>query len=241
MKPVWDRVEFRDLTGRDKALGDGMLQMFCDLGPFKTFGTITVEPRHDRCSVKAATMEKIVLKTFSRRRFKGMKFGWFIEANKQRPGTHAHFVTCNEPPALRWAGPDSVGEFMIERYGRFRTEGVNGKKTFGLAAYLAKYCSKELADSHWGFKGWGGSDPEKSSESKQKQRPFKDRDLAPIWDQEIIQQWKANQRAWNWKKDAGSKIRQHTGDRENGRTNVRTAYDSKKEVFTQEIVYNNLK
>lgn len=237
MKPVWDRIEFRDLSGRDKELGDGMLQMFCDLGPFKTFGTITVEPRHDKCSVAAPTMEKIVLKTFRKRRFKGMKFGWFIEANKQRPGTHAHFVTRDEPPALRWAGPDSVGEYMIERYGRFRTEGVNGKKTFGLAAYLAKYCSKELADSHWGFKGWQTEQKEK----RPKLRGFKDKDAAPIHEPEIIQAWKENQNAWKWQKDAGRKLRQHTGDRENGRTNVRTSYDSTEEVFKQEIVYNNLK
>lgn len=237
MKPVWDRIEFRDLTGRDRELGDGMLTMFCDLGPFKTFGTITVEPRHDRCSVAAATMEKIVLKTFKARRFKGMKFGWFIEANKQRPGTHAHFVTRDEPPALRWSGPDSVGEFMIERYGRFRTEGVNGAKTFGLAAYLAKYCSKELADSHWGFKGWG----ETKSERRPKLRPKWDKDPAPIQDPEDVQALRENAAAWKWQKDAGSKIRQHKGDRENGRLNIKTSYDSKEEVFTQEEVYNNWK
>jgi hypothetical protein len=241
MKPVWDRIDFRDLTGRDKALGDGMLQMFCDLGPFKTFGTITVEPRHDKCSVAAPTMEKIVLKTFSRRRFKGMKFGWFIEANKQRPGTHAHFVTRDEPAALRWSGPDSVGEFMIERYGRFRTEGVDGKKTFGLAAYLAKYCSKELADSHWGFKGWIEHLITDQEVGRPKLRGMKDKDPAPIQDPEEVQALRETAKAWNWQKSAGREIRQHSQSRENGRTNVRTSYDSKEEIFKQEIVYNNLK
>lgn len=235
MKPVWDRVDFSVLTGRDKDLAHGMLEMFCDLGPFKTFGTITVEPRHDRCSVAARTMEKIVLKMFKARRFKGVKFGWFIEANKTRPGTHAHFVTRDEPSALRWAGPDSVGEFMIERYGRFRTERVNGDKTFGLAAYLAKYCSKELADSHWGFKGWG----EQKTERRPRLRGMKDLDAAPIQDPEDVQTARAIQAAWRWQKGAGSKIRQHQGGRENGRLNIRTSYDSKKEVFTQVDVYNN--
>ena len=237
MKPVWDRIEFDDLTGRDKDLAHGMLQMFCDLGPFKTFGTITVAPRHDRCTVAAATMEKIVLKTFKARRFKGMKFGWFIEANKQRPGTHAHFVTRDEPPALRWAGPDSVGEFMIERYGRFRTEKVNGHKTFGLAAYLAKYCSKELADSHWGFKGWG----ETKKERRPKMRGMKDLDPAPIHAPEEIQKSREIAAAWRWQKGAGREIRQHSGSRENGRLNIKTSYDEKLEVFTQVEVYNNLK
>ena len=237
MKPVWDRVEFGALTGRDKALGDGMLQMFCELGPFKTFGTITVEPRHDRCSVAAPTMEKIVMKTFRKRRFKGMKFGYFIEANKQRPGTHAHFVTRDEPSGLRWAGENSVGEYMIERYGRFRTEKVNGQKTFGLAAYLAKYCSKELSDQHWGFHGWVTEPKEKRTK------------LRAMWDKQEVKKMtsdeerklKEMQRNWRWMKGEGNRIRQHRGDRENGRTNVKTSYDSKEEVFKQEIVYNNLK
>jgi hypothetical protein len=241
MKQVWDRIEFRDLTGKDKELGDGMLQMFCDLGPFKTFGTITVAPKHDRCKVAAGSMEKIVLRTFRKRRFKGMKFGYFIEANKQRPGTHAHFVTKDEPSDLRWAGEGSVGEFMIERYGRFESQKVDGKKTFGLAAYLAKYCSKELADQHWGFHGW--------YEEPQERRPK----LRAMWDkQEVIkltstdlQKWERIQQDWKWMKSAGSKIRQHSGSRENGRTNVRT-YEVREDPkvpghFEQEIVYNNLK
>lgn len=238
---VLRRFKFDELTGKDKELGEGMLQMFCDLGPFKTFGTITVAPKHDRCKVAAPSMEKIVKGLFRKRRFKGMKFGYFVEANKQRSGYHAHFVTKDEPSDLRWAGKGSVGEFMIERFGRFETQKINGEKTFGLAAYLAKYCSKELADQHWGFIGWN---PE-PKERRPKMRAMWDKQEVIKLTSTDLQKWKRIQSDWKWMKSAGREIRQHSGSRENGRTNVRT-----KEVrpdpktpgpFIQEIVYNNLK
>lgn len=234
MSAVWDRIKFRDLTGKDKELGEGLLTMFCEYGPFQTFGTITVEPRHDRCGASAAQMEKIIHRLFRKRRFKGMKYNFFIEDNKLRIGTHGHFCTANEPKDLRWT---KVWEYVHERYGRFQTTGVNGAKTFGLAAYLAKYCSKELSDSHWGFVGWGETEKEK----RPKLRPKWDKDPAPIQDPEDVQALRENAAAWKWQKDAGSKIRQHAGDRENGRLNIKTSYDSKAEVFTQEEVYNNWK
>lgn len=241
MKPVWERIHIHELKGKDKELGQGMISMFADLGPFKTFGTITVAPKHDRCSVAAAAMAKICLRVFRKRRFNGMKFGYFIEKNKTRMGTHAHFVTKDEPKDLRWAGENSVGEYMIERYGRFQTKKVDGTMTFGLAAYLAKYCSKELADQHWGFHGWHDEPKEK----RPKLRAMWDKQEVPNLTSTEIEEAKRIQKGWRWMKTAGREIRQHSGVRENGRTNVRT-YEVRTDPkcpgeFKQELVYNNKK
>lgn len=224
------------LKGKELALGWGMVEMFTQLGPFKTFGTITVAPKHDNCKVAAAGMEKIVMRVFRKRRFKGMKFGYFIEANKTRPGTHAHFVTRDEPEGLRWT---LVHKYMLERYGRFETQKVNGEKTFGLAAYLAKYCSKELADQHWGFHGWLPVIKEK----RPKLRGFKDKQPAPPMSREEKKKLRREAMEWKRLKWSGRLIRQHGPSRENGRTNVRT-YETQKEglgEFKQEVVYNNKK
>lgn len=241
MIPVWKRIGFKELEGSERELGLGMVQMFCDLGPFTTFGTITVKPKHDRCGYAAHAMERLMLRLFKKRRFKGMKFGYFVEKNKQRFGTHGHFVTANEPKKLRWAGKDSVGEMMIEKYGRFQTNKVNGECTFGLAAYLAKYCSKELADSHWGFVNFNYQ----LQVQRVKPRPMKDRDPAPAVADSVITAWKENQKAWKWQKDSGRKIRMHSGTRENGRLNIRThevrEAGAKFGHFEQELVYNNAK
>jgi hypothetical protein len=244
MKPVWKRIGLSELEGNERDLAVGMVQMFCDLGPFQTFGTVTVAPRHDRCGVSAQTMERLVLRLFKKRRFKGMKFGYFIEKNKQRFGTHGHFVTVNEPEKLRWSGKNSVGEMMIEKYGRFQTNKVNGECTFGLAAYLAKYCSKEHADGHWGFVNFDKPDFELDVQSV-KPRPMWDRDPAPSLGPDVIAAWKENQKAWKWKKDSGRKIRMHSGSRENGRLNIKThevrEAGERFGHFEQVEVYNNLK
>lgn len=241
MKSIWERTKFEHLTEKEKKLGHGMVEMFMQLGPFKTFGTISVAPKHDRCKVAAAAMEKIVLRTFRKRRFGKMKFGYFIESNKNRPGTHAHFVTKDEPSDLRWAGAGSVGEYMIERYGRFQTAKVNGEKTFGLAAYLAKYCSKELSDQHWGFHGWIDEVKEKAP----KLRAMWDVDPAPPMSRETKKSLRRDAMEWKRMKWAGRLIRQHASSRENGRTNVRT-FEVREDPkvpgeFKQELVYNNLK
>jgi hypothetical protein len=246
MIPVCDRVKFSELEGREKELAKGMVEMFIELGPFTTFGTITVAPRHDRCSVSAMTMERLMLKELRRRRFKGMEFGYFVEKNKRRMGTHGHFVTANEPSELRWAGKDgnSVGEYMIEKYGRFQTAGVKCKTIFGLAAYLAKYCSKEHADGHWGFVNFEKRDLVLKNKPE-KMRPMGDRCQAPAVAADVILKWKKDQAAWNWQKGVGRKIRQHSGTRENGRLNVRTREvkeaGEKFGHFEQTMVYNNAK
>jgi hypothetical protein len=191
--------------------------------------------------VSAHTMERLMLKVFRKRRFKGMKFTYFVESNPNRPGTHGHFTTANEPSGLRWSGPNSVGEYMIEKYGRFQTKPVDCKTEIGLAAYLGKYCTKEHADGHWGFVGW---DP-REKEPKPKLRSMSDKDPALVQAPEVIEAWKAQQVAWNWQKQTGRKIRQHSGSRENGRTNVRTfevRVDGQRfGHFEQTEVYNNAK
>lgn len=248
MSSVCTRVKFGELKGVERELGIGLMQMFCDLGPFQTFGTITVAPRHDRCGVSAMTMERLMLKEFRRRRFKAMgvrmAFGYFVENNTARPGTHGHFVTAAEPKGLRWAGVNSVGEYMIEKYGRFQTNKVNQGTTIGLAAYLAKYVSKELTDGHWGFVNFEKGDLELKDKPK-KLRRMDDRCQAPAVAADVIMKWKKDQAAWNWQKGSGRKIRQHSGSRENGRANVRThevrAAGEKFGHFQQEVVYNNLK
>ena len=243
-KPVWKRIGFSELEGKQRDLAHGMIQMFCDLGPFQTFGTITVAPRHDRCGVSAHTMQRLMLRTFKKRRFKEMKYAYFVEKNSQRFGTHGHFVTANEPEKLRWAGKNSVGEMMIEKYGRFQTNKVKSEVVFGLAAYLAGYCSKGLADGHWGFVNF--EKPEFQLEvQSEKLRSMKDRDQAPVQDAGVIAAWKENQKAWNWMKDSGRKIRMHSGSRENGRLNIKTheVRDAGERFghFEQVEVYNNAK
>lgn len=244
MIPVCDRVKFEDLNEREHEMAWGMVTMFEDLGPFQTFGTITVAPRHDRCGVSSMTMERLMLRELRKRRFKEMGFGYFVENNKHRPGTHGHFVTANEPSDLRWAGDGSVGEMMIEKYGRFETRKVIGATKMGLACYLAKYCSKEHADGHWGFVNFDKRDFVLQNKPK-KLRRMDDRCQAPAVAADVILKWQEDAAAWKWQKDSGRKIRQHSGTRENGRLNVRThevrEAGERFGHFEQEMIYNNAK
>lgn len=244
MIPVLDRVKFEDLNEREHAMAWGMVTMFEDLGPFQTFGTITCRPRHDRCGVSSMTMERLMLKELRKRRFRDMAFTYFVENNKHRPGTHGHFTTKGEPSDLRWAGEGSVGEMMIEKYGRFQTRKVVGATKFGLAAYLAKYCSKEHADGHWGFVNFNKRDLVLQNKPP-KQRSMTDRCQAPAVTADEKIKALEDAAAWKWQKGVGRKIRQHSGTRENGRLNVRT-YEVREAGerfghFEQEMIYNNAK
>jgi hypothetical protein len=207
MKPVWSRVEYEALTAtREVAIAKAMVEMFFELGPFTTFGTITVRPRHDGdAGPSAHAMAKIIKRVFTKRQFKGMKFGFFVEKNKFRGGTHCHFVTKDEPKDLRWT---KVWEYMHERYGRFQTAGVNADITFGLAAYLAKYCSKELSDAHWGFVGW--EEKEAENTVKTRLRPMWDRDPAPEMSRDELRALRREGMDWRFQREAKKRLRIHT-------------------------------
>ena len=133
---------------------------------------------------------------------------------------------------------------MIEKYGRFQTDRVKGETIFGLAAYLAKYCSKEHADGHWGFVNFEKRDLVLKNKPV-KLRAMGDRDQAPAVGADELIRGLEEQAAWNWQKGVGRKIRQHSGTRENGRLNVRTREvkeaGEKFGHFEQTMVYNNAK
>jgi len=78
-----------------------------------------------------------------------------------------------------------------------------------------------------------------------KLRPMSDRDEAPVLVPDVIEKWKEDQRAWNWMKGSGRKIRQHSGSRENGRLNIKThevrEAGERFGHFEQVEVYNNVK
>lgn len=140
--------------------GIAFRELFRELQPWMTYGTLTVRPGFGERVVSGVSQEamtRLVHKFFARRCMREIKYFWCVEKHLSeeyggKGGTHAHFVT----------GPMDRGGrkfwrrqwewwFALRGYGFFRTVPVNDAHTQKLAAYLSKYLSKDTKTCGWGL------------------------------------------------------------------------------------------
>ena len=140
--------------------------MFYSMTPWQTFGTLTVRPDYgnriesEQTGMSSDAMKKVLHKMFSKRKLRNIKYFWAIEKNLGaefggKGGTHAHFVTKDEPTDDAWKNRGWKRAWHwwheVKGYGTMRTLPVNYDKMSRLAAYLAKYCSKDAVNSDFRF------------------------------------------------------------------------------------------
>ena len=146
--------------------GRGMMEMFIRNSPWQTFGTLTVRPDYGnripskQSGMSSDAMKRLVSKLFGKRKLRNIKYLWVIEKHLPacyggKGGTHAHFLTKDEPTDDAWKNRGWKRAWHwwheVKGYGTMRTLPVNYDKMSRLAAYLAKYCSKDAVNSDFRF------------------------------------------------------------------------------------------
>ena len=143
-------LENIDREWKEEQLTSPVGKAVCDMlfrhYPWQTFCTLTTE---DVCS--AERMKKIVYRTFEMRRpLKGCSYFYCLEPFKSRGGVHAHVLVKDAPAGHQWK---KTWEWYFPKYGRFQSLGMKNDEHFKAAAYVTKYCSKDLGEGTWGFGG----------------------------------------------------------------------------------------
>jgi hypothetical protein len=147
MPSVLDRI---DREWKEKQLNSDEGSAVCDMlfkhYPWKSFCTLTTT---DVCSVER--MRKIIFRTFELHRpLKGCGYFYALEEFKQRDGVHAHVLVRDAPADHLWT---KTWKWYYPKYGVFQSQGMGQDDHFKAAAYVTKYCSKDLGEGTWGFGG----------------------------------------------------------------------------------------
>ena len=153
MSSVIDRVTDDWMRGQlDTEIGKAVCDMLMQHYPWQTFSTLTTKQ-----VASPERMKQIVWRTLHRRPLKGVQAFWVLEPFKERGGVHAHILTRNEPNAHSWT---KTWDWYHNKQGigRFESKPIfNGHSDmFKVAAYISKYCTKQLSNAQWGFHGIGG-------------------------------------------------------------------------------------
>jgi len=150
---VIDRVNEEWMEGQlDTKMGKAVCEMLMQHYPWQTFSTLTTKE-----VASPERMKQIVWRTLHRRPLKGVQAFWVLEPFKERAGVHAHMLTRNEPKGHRWT---KTWDWYKNKQGIgiFESQPIfNGHSDmFKVAAYISKYCTKQLSNAQWGFYGLGG-------------------------------------------------------------------------------------
>ena len=129
-------------------LGSAVSEMLMRYFPWQTFSTLTTA---HICAPER--MKKLIFKTFGLHRpMRGCEYFWVLEPFKERGGVHAHVLSRNEPPEHLWR---KTWNWYKNKKGWGRFESLPLRQAPGrilpVAAYITKYCSKELREAQWGF------------------------------------------------------------------------------------------
>ena len=124
--------------------GQAVFKMLQEHFPWSTFATLTTAK-----VASAERMKKIIHRTYNGHRpLKGCDYFYVLEEFKNRGGVHAHVLSKNEPEGHLWT---KTWAWYKPKFGVFQSKGLRDSDIFKVAAYVTKYCTKDLGPGTWGF------------------------------------------------------------------------------------------